>query len=431
MTRQADDSALMARTWYDDTSIETPKTSASSGDDGVFDVAIIGGGLAGLTLLLELTEAGQRTVLLERNTIGSGASGRNGGFCTSGWAADETTLRRVVGASAAGQMATLACQGIDWMRQRMQRDDYGGTMPVTGELMLALSGRAPSATGPGEKVIARDELAGLLSSQRYRYGVFSAAGLHFHPLNFMRALATECLKNGGSILENTPVIRTTKDADGFILETGRVPVRARRVVFATGGDGGAENRVLARHLMPIRTYIGVSDPMPDLLDRHIKPDWAIGDSRRAGNYYRRLHDGRLLWGMGITAFGTLNVPVVKKMVARDLASVYPELADDMRQGGFGFAYGWAGNMAYAPHFLPYVGPLCEGVFALSGFGGHGMNTAPIAAIVLAEYMNGQRDRLAPFGRIPRRRTFGALGRAAAETNYRMRQVSDWAAERIS
>lgn len=429
MNTQATDSALTARTWYDDTGIAAPETSGDSGPDTVFDVAIIGGGLAGLTLLLKLVEAGQNVILLERSTIGSGASGRNGGFCTSGWAADQNGLRRVLGQSGAKEMSKLAVEGIAWMKARMQRPDYAGTMPVDGELMVSLSGQPPQNLAPDETLLTQGDLADQFSSQRYRYGVYSPVGLHFHPLNFMRCLAAEGLAKGGKILENTPLLRLESGTDSFRLFTGKADIQARQVVYATGGYGGRETGVLASHLLPIRTYIGVSDPMPDLLDTHIKPDWAIGDSRRAGNYYRRLHDGRLLWGMAITAFGTLDVAHVKTMIARDLKAVYPGLAQDMRAKNKGITYGWAGNMAYAPHFLPYVGPLGEGLFALSGFGGHGMNTAPIAAIVLAEHMTGQSDRLSPFRQIPLRRTFGNLGRVAAELSYRLRRSADWLAER--
>ena len=53
-----------------------------------YDVAIIGGGLTGVTAALHLAEHGYDVVVLEAETIGSGGSGRNGGHLCQGWPSD-------------------------------------------------------------------------------------------------------------------------------------------------------------------------------------------------------------------------------------------------------------------------------------------------------------------------------------------------------
>lgn len=423
--------ALFAPTWYDDTAIAPPRTTPP-GDlsDRRVDTVIIGGGLAGLTTLLHLAEAGVDAVLLEAHGLAAGASGRNGGFCTPGWAADEAQIARTAGGEAAQALAAMSDDGLTWMRGRMQRPDYRATEPKDGLLVLTLRNTAVTP-GLGERLIEGDALKALLSSPRYRGGLYSGSGLHFHPLNFMRLLARDAMAAGGRIGEGVAVASINRDISGFRLlgaGLGR-GLAARRVVLATGGYGGAETGFLARHLLAIRTYIGVSDPMPAILDHHIRTDWAIADTRRAGNYYRRLPDGRLLWGMGITAFGTLDVDRVRAMVQKDIAAHFPAMAAEMRKAGIGIGRAWAGNMGYARHFLPYVGDLGGGLYSIAGFGGHGMNTAPAAAAALAAAMTGRTEALAPFDAIPRRRVWGRLGALAAETSYRWRIAQDALAER--
>ena len=91
--------ALRARTWYDATAITPPTTQPiTSINGGVYDVAIIGAGLAGLVSALTLAHGGARVIVLETDHIGSGASGRNGGFCSAGWAADHAQITKQVGA---------------------------------------------------------------------------------------------------------------------------------------------------------------------------------------------------------------------------------------------------------------------------------------------------------------------------------------------
>ena len=194
---------------------------------------------------------------------------------------------------------------------------------------------------------------------------------------------------------------------------------------------GHETPFSRKHFLPIRTYIGVTDPMPDLLDEHFPSRYAIGDTRRAGNYYRRLPDGRLLWGLGITAFGTLDVEAVRRMVTNDIGKIYSALARDMGKAGIGIDTAWAGNMGYARHFMPYVGEREQGLFTVAGFGGHGMNTAPAAAIALSKALLGEPAALEPFSAIPRQATFGPIGAVAAEASYRWRQMNDRLAEVLS
>ena len=424
--------ALRARTWYDATAITPPTTQPiTSINGGVYDVAIIGAGLAGLVSALTLAHGGARVIVLETDHIGSGASGRNGGFCSAGWAADHAQITKQVGAENAQTLEALAQQGLDWMKTRMQMPHYAPCAMMQGELILSLSGAALQPAGQ-DQVITTPDLRKILTARRYKSAVYSPSAVHFHPLNFMRLLAQDVMDAGGEIIENTPVIGVSKTAHGFDVRvaSGKASIKAQRVITATGGYMGNETPFSRRYLLPIRTYIGVTDPMPEILDRHIKCHWAIADTRRAGNYYRRLPDGRLLWGMAITAFGTLDTDSIRRMVLRDMGTIYPEMVAQMQSRKAGIDFAWAGNMAYARHYLPFVGEIGQNRYILSGFGGHGMNTAPAAAQALAAHILGDHQAVQAFANIPRLRVFGRIGALAAESTYRYMRLRDALSERL-
>ena len=164
----------------------------------------------------------------------------------------------------------------------------------------------------------------------------------------------------------------------------------------------------------------------------INCNWAIYDTRRAGNYYRILPDNRLLWGHSITALGTKNTDKIKKNALKDIASIFPELLEETATGKIlKIDYAWSGNMAYASHMMPYVGQVKPNVYSLVGFGGHGMNTAPAAANILGDWLTGSSDKLKIFEKIPYAWNWGMIGSLGAETKYLYLKLMDRFSELIS
>ena len=84
----------MDKTWYEHTLGHSFKSNFHLKSNSNYDVVIVGGGLAGLTLLLKLVESGIDALLIESEVIGAGASGRNGGFCSPGWSQDYDILSK-------------------------------------------------------------------------------------------------------------------------------------------------------------------------------------------------------------------------------------------------------------------------------------------------------------------------------------------------
>src|SRR5262249_56358009 len=156
------------------------------------------------------------------------------------------------------------------------------------------------------------------------------------------------------------------------LRPARGEADARRVVLAGNADLGRVHR-LSRAVLPVAPYVAVTGKLGPQLNEAIRFRGAIGDTRRAGDYYRIVDGDRLLWGGRITT-DTREPRQLRAMMRADILAVYPQL------DGLEIEYAWPGLMGYALHKMPQVGEIEPGLWACTAFGGHGVaQTAADAA----------------------------------------------------
>lgn len=419
---------LFAKTWYDDNSKKPDAFLSPVEKLKYYDFLVIGGGLAGLVVSLRLIQGGATVALLESNKVGSGASGRNGGFCSRGWSISQKKITKLLGVMNAKRLDGVASKGYDWMVNKVSQPNYQIVNAKHGELTLSFesSPRSKSAN-----TLNSSDLKNYVKGPRYKSGKIDYDAFQFNPLNFLRILSEECSDSGVHIFQDSEVKTINSSNSKTIFDIGTLNkqnFRAQKIIFATGGYGGTLSSDLSKILLSIKTFIAVSEPIPILLSRHIPTENMIADNRRAGNYFRRLEDGRLLWGMGISAFGDKSLAKIKDDAFNDLAAHIPSLAQDMKEGNVEFEYAWSGNMAYGRDSLPYVGAISNSKYSLTGFGGHGMNTAPGSALCLADCLLDRKSEIEVFEKIKRKRTYGSIGKVAAESIYKYLAIRDIIAE---
>lgn len=392
------------------------------------EVCIVGGGLAGLSTALGLAERGMAVSLVEARQVGWGASGRNGGFVGPGFSLGVDRLISKLGLAQARRLYQLSREGVDIVRERIERYqiDCG---PVVGgglklscfddqEALLREQAFMAECFDEESEYWPPEQLRESLLTDRYHGALYRPNSFQFHPLNYCRGIAKACEGQGVRIFESSPVVRLELGGGEKIITTANGQVRASQAVITCGGYLGTLNRRLSAAIVPVATYVIATEPLgEERIETAIRVPYSLSDTRLANDYYRRLPDTRILWG-GRISVRRSKPPDLAGLMRRDLVRIYPQLE------GIRVESAWHGLMSYPTHRMPQIGELHPGVWYAMGFGGHGMNTAPMAGELVSTAIAEGDERyraFAPFGLTP---TGGPIGAAAAQLTYWYYQLRD-------
>jgi glycine/D-amino acid oxidase-like deaminating enzyme len=397
-------------------------------------IAIIGGGYAGLHTALGLAERGVRdVVLLEREQVGFGASGRNGGFVFGGYSLGEQSLLEQQGEASARALFQLTTDAVARIRQRVAK--YAIPCDLVDEgVIWANWFRDPAVLRQRQELLAKHygvswewlpqgELRDRIRTQRYFDGLYERDALHLHPLNLAIGLARAASAQGVRIHENTDVWQLRRDGLRWRIETAQGAVHADQVVLACGGYLAGLRRQVDRAILPIATYVMVTEPLGDRLGECLRTRAAVYDSRFAFDYYRPLADTRLLWG-GRISVRDRSPRGVQQLLTQDLLRVFPQLK------GVRVDYAWSGLMSYARHQMPQIGSSNDGLWWAQAFGGHGLAPTCAAGDLLASAIAEGDDRWKQFGGYGLARTYRPLGYLGAQASYWWQQGKDWFKTRL-
>ena len=390
--------------------------------EGVIDteICIIGGGLAGLATALDLAERGRSVVVLEANRIGWGASGRNGGFASPGFPNGAPALVERVGLDAARELMALSKAGHELLQDRIERYgiDCGPTehgalrcaMAFSKDNLEALTEQMARDFGLTYHHWPREKLRAHLATSRYGDAYLNTHSFTVHPLNLARGLARAVAARGGRVFENARVTATSLQTSRRRITTRTATVSCDHVVFACGGYIDGLNWKIGMATIPIATLVMVTEPLGDRLDRAIATRHAISDIKRATNYYRRLHDGRLLWGGRVLAWEPSPARIASQL-RRDMGQFYPDLA------GARVERAWGGKMPYLAHRTPVVDQIQPGVWTATGFGGLGVSLTTTAGRLIGAAISEGDDRYRLLARFGLPFAGGHLGRVPAQAVY--------------
>lgn len=412
---------------YYDATVPLPPPLPASGPIEA-EVCIVGGGFAGLNTALGLVERGMHgVVLLEAEHVGHGASGRNGGFVFGGFSRGEAQLLRELGPARACRLYHGTLAAVEKIRERIDRFAIACDRVEAG-VLWANWFRDPEVLRARQRLLSEHygvewlwvpaaQLREQLLTERYSDALFEPQAFHFHPLKYAQGLAAVARARGAALYEGSPAVGLERAGAGWRVRTPQAEVRARQVVLACGGYLAGLHRRVDAGVLPIATYVMVTEPLGGRLQDAIRTRAAVYDTRFAFDYYRALPDTRLLWGGRISIRDRAPADV-QRLLQRDLLRVFPQLA------GVRIEHAWSGLMSYARHEMPQLGRIGEGLWLAQAFGGHGVAPTTFAGELLAAAITEGDEswrELADYGLVSALKPAGYLG---AQLRYWWLQVRD-------
>lgn len=377
------------------------------------DIAIVGGGLAGLSAAIELADLGFDVALLDARTVGSGASGRNGGQALAGLACEQTVIEAQLGTTDARAVWDMTLEAIALIHARCERFGIDCEWQ-SGYLSLTVNERKARELaqwhahmerhyGYQATPIAPGEISQWIASPRFHSGLHDPLSGHLHPLKYCLGLARAADKLGVRLFENSAVTGLEHGATSR-LRTAHGEVRARHVLLAGNVYLNGVAPVLARRIMPVGTYIVASKQLDPALAQSLIPSRsAVCDTNFVLDYFRPTADDRMLYG-GRVSYSTVTPAHLAASMQARMAQTFPQLK------GTKVDYAWGGfvdiSMNRAPDFgrLADIGGAREAanVYYLQGFSGHGLALTGLAGKLVAEAIGGDAKRFDTFARIRHR-----------------------------
>lgn len=368
------------------------------------DVVVVGGGFTGTAAALAAAEAGASVVLLEAETIGFGASGRNGGQLIPGLRWSASHLKREFGLERARAVHDVALQAVARVKTRVAQhgiacDLKSGHLEAAwkpahfDEIRREADVLAREFGRTGLEVVAPADMGRHVGTDAYHGGLYDSEGGHFHPLNYVIGLAAAARQAGAMIHERSRARRITQNG-AVRVETASGQVRAEQAILATDAWTRDLQPRLGRFTVPLMNYNIAAAPLGELAAEILPSDAAVADSRFVLNYFRLSADKRLIFGGG-ERYRSRPPSDIAGFVRPYMERLFPQLRE------VPIDHAWGGTVSVTANRLPHLGRNGAILFA-HGFSGHGALLTTLAGELCAEALHGSSHGFDLLARLPHR-----------------------------
>lgn len=370
------------------------------------ELLVIGGGFTGLWAALQAKEhdPDRDVVLVEWNTCGWAASGRNGGFCSASLTHGLGNGVQRFGEEIA-TIERLGRENLDAIAETVHRYGIDCDFRRTGELTVAtkpwhnaeLRAASEQAARLGQDAVYLDaeQTRAEVDSPTYLGGVWMRDSVAMlDPARLGLGLRAACLRAGVRVYEHTEVRRLETVPSGVRAHTGHGRVSAGRAMLASGGFTPLLRR-LRNYIVPVYDYALATEPLSQAqlasLGWHNRQ--GLADAANQFHYYRLTPDNRILWG-GYDIVYHFRSKVRRELfgrpetfarLSRHFFETFPQLE------GVRFTHQWGGVIDTCSRYAPFVGTCAGGRIGYAlGFTGLGVGASRFFAATALDLLHARR-----------------------------------------
>lgn len=376
--------------WH--TTVQMPDDSNLAPIPAKADVAIIGGGYTGLSAARKLAKQGVSVVVLETETMGWGASSRNGGMTLTGLKPAMQTVIKNYGRELAKELFQCSLDSVSLVEQIVKEENIDCGFARYGHLLTANKPKHYDAL-QGEvdfmakefnhnvRLVSPKDLRSEIGTDVYHGALVDEVSGGLNPAQYVAGLAGAADRAGATLCARARVNKIGRREKRFFIQTERGSLEAESVLVATSGYTGGVTKKLQKKIIPIGSFIIATERLSDELAHELSPkNRMIFDYKHFLNYFR-LWENRMIFG-GRAAFFPENENTVAQsgeILQREMMQVYPQLKDIKVE------YVWGGTLDFAFDQMTHVGEE-EGIFYSLGYAGHGVAMATYLGDAVAKAM---------------------------------------------
>ncbi|UWQ49789.1 FAD-binding oxidoreductase [Leisingera caerulea] len=405
--------------WWDET-IAAPDWPVLQGEVSA-DVAIIGGGFTGVSAALHLAESEVSVAVLEAETPGWGASGRNGGFCCLGGSKlSGSAMRRLYGKQAADTYDAGEEAAVHLVRDLLNVHGIAADTHSDGETLLAHSDKAARrlraqadtmrAAGEVPDFLTRSQLAQNGLNGSFHAALTTPVGFALNPRKYLIGLSETAQGAGANLYQRSAARSVRQDRGGYRIETNQGVLRASKVIIATNGYSSEDlPGWLAGRYMPAQSTVMVTRPLTEaeLQAQGWYSHQMAYDTRNLLHYFRLMPDKRFLFGMrgGLQASPRAEA-AIRRRLRQDFEMMFPAWHTVET------THCWSGMVCLSRNLVPFVGPVPEmpGLYAGLCYHGNGVAMGSYAGRLLSDLVQGRTPDL-PYSPVMQKMARFPFGRA--------------------
>ncbi|MCX5250601.1 FAD-binding oxidoreductase [Streptomyces sp. NBC_00201] len=386
--------------WLDTAPVLPDRSGKALPDEA--DVVVIGGGLTGLSTAYHAARKGARVVLVEKDKVGSGASGRNGSMCTQGITIGTGEARKRFGQDRARELYGAFREAVDVVEELTHTEKIDCDFHRAGRLGVAYKPQHFESMKATQRdlaenfdhetqLLSRGELKSELGSDYYHGALLDPLSAALHVGKYVHGLAEAAERAGAEIHERNAATGLTRlPGGGFDVETLHGTIRAKQVMAATDAYTDKALPWFRKRLINVGSFIIVTEPLGEARARELIPNGRlVVDSKNIGHYLRLTPDNRLAFG-GRARFAPSNPASDVKsgdILKREMTEIFPQLANVRVD------YVWGGMVGFSWDRLPHAGEAegAKGLYYSMGYCGHGVQMATYMGRAVAEMMDGKPE----------------------------------------